>query len=234
MVPQRLLLWDIDHTLVWTGGAGERALVSAAKEVCLKSLDLDEIQYSGRTDRWIAQTIIEHFKQEATETKQEAFQEAYLSNLALELPNSPARVLDGVVEILDTVAADENTCQALLTGNLERGAELKLGHLNLWDYFRFGSFAEASQNRNELSVHALALAEKTLSTTFDLNKVFVIGDTPYDIECGKVIGAQTIAVATGTHSYELLAEHAPDHLFKSLADTAAFLKIVSDCPPKQG
>ncbi|MCH6258500.1 HAD hydrolase-like protein [Puniceicoccaceae bacterium K14] len=227
MIPETLVLWDIDRTLVWNGGAGERALVTAAEEICNEKLDLSKIPYSGRTDRWIAKAIIEFFGQEADQEKQIAFQNSYLDNLEKEMPNSNAYILGGVKEVLDTLAQDEKICQALLTGNLVRGAKLKLDQLGLWSYFDFGGFADASPNRNDLSAHALALAEERFNKKFDLERVFVIGDTPYDIECGKVIGAQAIAVATGCHSMEVLAEHKPHFLLESLQDTKRFLKIVS-------
>lgn len=226
MAPKTLLLWDIDQTLVWTGGAGERALVIAADEICRQKLNLAEIPYSGRTDRWIAKRILEHLQEDASDANQNKFQEAYLTNLEKELPHAPAYILPGVQQILDTIAKDASICQALLTGNLERGAKLKLTHLKLWDYFPFGGFADFSPNRNDLSAHALALAEKSLETTFDRDRVFVIGDTPYDVECGQAINAKTIAVGTGSHSMEALAASKPDFLLPSLENTEAFLKIV--------
>ena len=114
----------------------------------------------------------------------------------------------------------------LLTGNVERGARIKLGHHGLSHFFKFGAFADDSQWRNELGPVALRRARELHGVEFTPERVFVIGDTPHDIACGKVIGARTIAVATGQYSLEELNAHTPHAAFSDLSDTAAFLRTV--------
>ncbi|MBM3852765.1 MAG: hydrolase, partial [Verrucomicrobia bacterium] len=118
--------------------------------------------------------------------------------------------------------------QGLLTGNIRRGAEFKLTHYRVWHYFEFGAFADDSPRRNDLGPHALRRAGALHRHEFTPARTFIIGDTPHDIECGKVIGARTIAVATGRHPVAELARHAPDAVFPDFADTAALLRVIDD------
>ena len=116
--------------------------------------------------------------------------------------------------------------QGLLTGNLQRGAEVKLTHHKVWHYFEFGAYADDSTHRNDLGPHALRRAKEKHAVEFSPDRTFIIGDTPHDIECGKVIGARTIAVATGKYSEAELSSHEPTAVFGNFADTAAFLRVI--------
>jgi phosphoglycolate phosphatase len=133
------------------------------------------------------------------------------------LPRSQGRVLPGVLELLKRAKDQPDTTLGLLTGNLRRGAQLKLEHYQLWHYFAFGAFADDHHDRNELGAFALARAHESSGEKFLPAQVDVIGDTGHDIACGKAFGARTIAVATGSWSPEQLAEYAPDFLFHDLA-----------------
>jgi phosphoglycolate phosphatase-like HAD superfamily hydrolase len=137
------------------------------------------------------------------------------------------RILPGVAEIVAKVAEHSDIAQGLLTGNLRHGAEIKLGHLGLWKPFPFGAFADDSEDRNELGPHALRRASAYLGHNFDADCVFVIGDTPHDIACGKIIGARTVAVATGRYSVEQLRSHTPTAVLENFADTETFLSLLS-------
>jgi phosphoglycolate phosphatase-like HAD superfamily hydrolase len=222
-----LLLWDIDGTLIASGGAGMQALETGLRTGLGVNGSLADIDFAGRTDRWIARRIFEKFALPHTEENFARLVDGYIAALPAALANPRARVLPGVRDLLTAAAARPDIAQGLLTGNLRRGAQTKLGHHGLWDFFQFGGFADDSEHRNEISPHALRRAQEHLRVTFALSRVWVIGDTPHDIACGKVIGARTIAVATGSHSVEQLAAHAPDAVLPDLADTAAFWKIVS-------
>jgi phosphoglycolate phosphatase-like HAD superfamily hydrolase len=142
------------------------------------------------------------------------------------MPAGKARVLAGIKEALDAVHAHPEIHQALLTGNLKEGAKLKLSFLGLWDYFEFGAFADDSHVRDELGPFALARAKEKLGIVFPPQRVWIIGDTPHDIACGKAIGAKTIAVATGAFSVAELSALNPTHTFADLSDTRALLKVV--------
>jgi phosphoglycolate phosphatase-like HAD superfamily hydrolase len=137
-----------------------------------------------------------------------------------------ACVLPGVKPILDGAIARGTVGQGLLTGNLRQGAATKLGYHDLWDYFPFGAFADDSERRDELGPHALRRARERYGVDFPPGSVWVIGDTPHDIACARPIGANSLAVATGTHSAAELALHRPTALLENLGDSDAFWRIV--------
>ena len=222
-----LLLWDIDGTLIDSGGAGERALKVALRNEFGLVDDLRWLDYFGRTDLWIARTILAHHGLETSPPFTQRFLEGYLKAVADELKNPRARTLPGIERILKIVATHETCVQGLLTGNLERGARIKLGHFNLWDYFPFGAFADDSELRNDLGPHAVRRAAAHHAIEFAERNVWVIGDTPHDIECGKAIGARTLAVATGRHSAAQLAEHRPCAVLDDLSDVDGFWSLLA-------
>src|SRR6185369_11729882 len=209
-----------------SGGAGMFALQIGLRNGLGVDGSLDDIEFAGRTDRWIARRIFEKFALPHNEDNFTRLMDGYVAALPAALANPHARVLPGVREILATAAARDDLAQGLLTGNLRRGAQTKLGHHGLWDFFPFGGFGDDAELRNEISPHALRRAHEHAAVTFEPDRVWVIGDTPHDIECGRVIGARTLAVATGSHTCEQLAMHRPDAVLPDLADTAAFWKIV--------
>jgi phosphoglycolate phosphatase-like HAD superfamily hydrolase len=222
-----LLLWDIDGTLVHMDRAGERSLLLLIRE--LYGRDLGEhlpVALQGRTDTSIARDLLAYLGVAVTPEEERRFCDAYIALLPRTLPAGKARILAGIREALDAVHAHPDIHQALLTGNLREGARLKLSHLGIWHYFEFGAFADDSHIRDELGPFALARAKEKLGIEFPLERVYIIGDTPHDIACGKAIGAKTIAVATGSYSVEQLAALNPTHTFKDLSDTQALLKAV--------
>ncbi len=221
-----LLLWDIDGTLIASGGAGMQAMQIGLRNALGIEGTLDDINFAGRTDRWIVRQVFEKFSVPHTEENFTAYIESYIAALPAALANPRARVLPGVREILATADARDDVAQGLLTGNLRRGAQTKLGHHGLWEFFPFGGFADDGELRNDISPHALRRAHEHAKVTFAPERVWVIGDTPHDIECGRVIGARTLAVATGSHTREQLAAHRPDAVLADLADTAAFWNII--------
>jgi phosphoglycolate phosphatase-like HAD superfamily hydrolase len=221
-----LLLWDIDGTLIASGGAGMRALQTALKDAFGIEGSLDDIEFAGRTDRWIMRQVFAKFGLVATDENFANYFEAYVSALPAELANPAARVLPGVSALLTAVAAHPGAVQGLLTGNIRRGALAKLQHHGLWEYFAFGAFADDSELRNDLGPHALRRAATHAGIEFGSNRVWIIGDTPHDIACGKAIRARTIGVATGSHSVDALREHTPTAVVADLSDTAAMLRLL--------
>jgi phosphoglycolate phosphatase-like HAD superfamily hydrolase len=222
-----LLLWDIDGTLVNMDRAGERALLLAIKELYQRDLGVNlPIDLRGRTDTSIVRDLLAFLEIPGNPEEEKRMQRAYLTHMPKTLPAGQARVLAGIREALTAVAAHPELHQALLTGNLREGAKLKLSFLGLWDYFEFGAFADDSYDRDDLGPFALARAEAKLGLKFPPERVYVIGDTPHDVACGKAIGAQTIAVATGAFSVEELKAMNPTHVFKDLSDTRALLDTV--------
>jgi phosphoglycolate phosphatase-like HAD superfamily hydrolase len=222
-----LLLWDIDGTLVYMDRAGERSLLNVIRDLYQRDLgDHLPVDLRGRTDTSILRDLLAFLDVKVTPEEETRFRAAYLSLLPSTLPTVQPHIKPGIREALDAVHAHPEIHQALLTGNLREGARLKLTHLGLWDYFEFGAFADDSHIRDELGPFALARAKEKLGIEFPPERVFIIGDTPHDIACGKAIGAKTIAVATGAFSVEELAALNPTHTFADLSDTQALLKAV--------
>jgi phosphoglycolate phosphatase-like HAD superfamily hydrolase len=225
-----LLLWDIDGTLIDSGGAGIRALRAALKSVFNIDGSLDDIEFAGRTDRWIMRRILAKFGLPATEEIFARYFDAYIAALPGELAHPRARVLPGISALLDAAADEGDIVMGLLTGNIRRGAEVKLAHHGLWRYFPFGAFADDSEQRNELGPHALRRAREHAGEGISAERVWVIGDTPLDIACGRAIGAKTLAVATGHFPAGQLAAHQPSALLADFSDNAAFFRIIRQLP----
>jgi len=224
-----LLLWDIDGTIIKGHGAGVRAMERGFEQAFGRAdqkCDLGVVDWAGRTDKWITRAVLEHFGLPASEENVQHYLDAYMEALAAELANGPGELLPGVIELLDTLHAHPRVAQGLLTGNLRQGAQLKLGHYNAWHYFPFGAFADDSGIRNELGPHALRRAHEQHGVSFAPERCFIIGDTPHDIECARVIGARSIAVATGTYTLAELAAHRPTLSLAHLADAEVFLKTI--------
>ena len=220
---KKLVLFDIDGTLLTSGGAGERALRRGFRERFGIDDDLTTVEIAGRTDSGIARRMLAAHGLEETPENLTAFFDAYLHFLAAELPASPGRLLPGIVPLLDALKARADIVLALLTGNLERGAELKLTQYGVWHYFEFGAYADDHHDRDQLGHFARARAAKRHGIEFPPERIFVLGDTPHDITCARAIGAKAIAIATGKFSRAELGAHAPHFLFDDLADVGAVL-----------
>jgi phosphoglycolate phosphatase len=215
---KRLLLFDIDGTLIHSGGAGVHALKSAFRERFGIDDDLRGIEIAGMTDSGIVTSILNKHNIPAKTENVSAFLDSYVHFLSLELPRREGKLLPGVLELLEKLKSRPHLVLALLTGNVSRGAQLKLEHYGVWHFFEFGAFADDHHDRNRLGSFARARAREKHGREFSAPQIDVIGDTPRDIACGKAIGARTIAVATGTWSREQLAKHQPDFLIDDLSD----------------
>jgi len=221
-----LILWDIDGTLLHSGGAGMKALEAALQGVFGVAGSLAGIDFAGRTDPWIIRQIFGRFGIEHTPETFSRYVDGYISLLPGVLGQSRARVLPGVAEILGQAAVHPGVVQGLLTGNLRRGAEAKLGFHGLWDYFPIGAFADDSEVRNELGPHALQRARGHWGLDFPAERVWIVGDTPHDIACARAFGARALAVATGSSTVPELAAHNPDAVLGTLSDPRAFWDAV--------
>lgn len=220
-----LLLWDIDGTLIESGGAGRRALETALQTVFAIERSLADVDFAGRTDAWIMREVFRTAGLPATPENLQRYFSGYADALPQELANPQARVLPGVREILRAAAKHGAIAQGILTGNMRRSAEIKLAHHGLWEHFSFGAFGDDSELRNELGPHALRRAVDHHGVEFPSDNVWIIGDTPHDIACGKVIGARTLAVGTGGASLEALRSHAPTAVVKDLSATSELLRL---------
>ena len=170
------------------------------------------------TDSGIVSRILSKHKIPTTHENIAAFLDTYVHFLSLELPRRSGHLLPGVLQLLEKLKSRRHLVLALLTGNVSRGAQLKLEHYGVWHFFEFGAFADDSHDRNELGQFARTRAQEKHGYEFGPAQIDVIGDTPRDIACGKAFGARTIAIATGSWPRDKLSAHKPDFLFDDLAN----------------
>ncbi len=222
-----LILWDIDGTILHSTGAGMKALNRAMENVFGISGSFSGIEFAGRTDPMIIRQIFARFGIEHSRENVSSYVDGYVAALPDSLAANNARILPGIEEILAHAAAHPGIAQGLLTGNLRRGAQIKLGYHGLWDYFPVGAFADDSELRDELGPHALRRAAAHWGVTFPMERVWIVGDTPHDVSCARAIGARVLAVATGNSAASTLASHGPDAVLESLADPVAFWRAIA-------
>jgi phosphoglycolate phosphatase len=225
-MPNILILWDIDGTILQSGKAGMKALQAALQEVFGVSGSFEGIEFAGRTDPWIIRQIFSRFGIENSRENVASYVEGYVASLPGVLEKSGTRILPGVAEILRHADRHPDVAQGLLTGNLRRGAQAKLGFHGLWEYFPIGAFSDDSEVRNELGPHALQRARGHWGHEFTSDRTWVVGDTPHDISCARAFGAQAIAVATGSMRASELAAFNPDTVLEDLGDQDAFWRAI--------
>jgi phosphoglycolate phosphatase-like HAD superfamily hydrolase len=221
-----LILWDIDGTILHSTGAGMRALQLALGDVFGVTGSFEGIDFAGRTDPLIIRQIFSRYGIEASRENFTRYIEGYIAVLPGVLGQSDSRILPGAGELIRQAAGHPHVSQGLLTGNLRRGAETKLGFHGLWGYFPIGAFADDSEVRNELGPFALKRARSHWGLDFPGESVWIVGDTPHDVACARAFGGRALAVATGKSPASALAEHNPDAVLESLADTQAFWRVI--------
>ena len=225
-IDRRVFLFDIDGTLITSGGAGEAALKDAMRSRFDVEEDLDGIILAGATDARIARELLEKHSIAVSAENVAALLDTYLGHLNERIGRHDGKLLPGIVPLLKVLSERSDAVLALLTGNVIRGAEIKLTHYGVWDFFEFGAFADDHHDRNELGKFARARALERHGEEFPPSRIYVIGDTPKDIECGRAIGARTVAIATGHYSSDQLRDHAPDFLFEDLSDTGRVVALL--------
>lgn len=231
--PRRLFLFDIDGTLLQSGGAGEKALRLGIRDRFGLEEDLAGIEIAGRTDSGIARQFLAKHGLPASAENLEGFFEAYLNRLGQLLPHSSGRLLPGIRPLLEALHGQPDAALGLLTGNLARGAELKLTQYGIWHFFPFGAYADDHHDRNQLGHFARRRAFQHHGVDFQPQAIFVLGDTPHDITCARAIGARAVAIATGRYSRHELARCAPDLLFDDLSDLEGVLGALMDGPGRR-
>ena len=220
-----LILFDIDGTLVLTGGAGARAMVRAFTDVCGFFNGLGSLSMAGRTDAWIIAEMFQAHGLEPTPARQSAVHDVYFRYLAEEIlePGPGKGILPGVRHLLDTLASQDDAYLALLTGNFRRGAQIKLEHFDLWRYFSTGAFGDEARDRNSLLWTALSTVKEASGFTVRPADVVIIGDTPLDIAVAVAGGARSVGVATGSYDVDTLLASGADAAFPDLDDTERVL-----------
>lgn len=230
----QIVLFDIDGTLILTGGAGQRAFAQTfADEFGVPAITA-MVTFAGRSDRAISRDLMLAHDIEPSEANWLRFRECYLARLPGALRSGRGRVLPGVVPLLDRLA-DCRVHLGLLTGNVQHGAQQKLAHYQLWDRFAFGGYGDDHLDRNDIAAAALASARKQIQANGNSSSasdtVIVIGDTEHDIRCARAIGALAVAVATGLTSAKALAEEKPDLLLENLEQSDELLDWIGPHTP---
>jgi phosphoglycolate phosphatase len=225
---KRLILFDIDGTLLHTHGAPRRAFHRALLEVYGTAGPIDSLEFDGKTDPQIARELLTHAGLETAEIDRglDRLFDAYLRELDLEfaLPEHRTTVLPGVADLLmalESRAAD--ALVGLLTGNILEGARRKLESCGLADRFAFGAYGSDSEHRPELPAIALERARALTGRSFSGRHTVIIGDTPHDITCGRALGVRAAGVCTGRHDRAALAAAGADIVLGDLSDTGAVI-----------
>jgi phosphoglycolate phosphatase-like HAD superfamily hydrolase len=215
-------LFDIDGTLLASGGAGKAAIETALAEEFAVEVKV-RVPYSGRTDRAIIRDLFCHHGVEDNPANLQKLLDGYLRRLPACLAGHQGKVLPGIAILLEHLAKDKSVRVGLLTGNVRAGAWAKLGHFGLYHYFAFGGYGDHHFDRDDVAREALREVHRHLNGSVAPERIWVIGDTPLDIRCARTIGARVAAVATGWHSLAELEVEKPDLLFADLADPRPLL-----------
>lgn len=225
-----LVLFDIDGTLLLTTGAGRRAITATLADRLGRHDAWQSIPFDGKTDPQIVRELLEAAGDPATdEASVTAVCERYVALLEEELDRVPGatQLLPGVADLLDRLEAEPDVILGLLTGNVARGAGLKLRSGGLDPArFKVGAFGSDSSRRSDLPAIAAARAAPLFGRVPAGESVVIVGDTPADVTCGQAIGARAVAVATGSYSVSSLREAGAHAAFEDLSDTVAVLEAL--------
>lgn len=231
--PSRLILFDIDGTLLTAGGAPRRAFRRALIEHFGTNGDEASTDFSGKTDPQIVYEIMRRagFDDDRIEARIADLFEDYLEGLRRELPRDAThRLHSGAAEIVEILAADPRVLLGLVTGNVEQGARLKLERFGLWRRFRVGAFGSDDRDRDRLPQIAIDRARRLTGYPFTGADAVVIGDSPADIRCAHAVGAIAVAVASGLPGRAELADAGPDLLLDSLEEWPELLAAIGLSP----
>jgi phosphoglycolate phosphatase-like HAD superfamily hydrolase len=230
---QKTLLFDVDGTLIRTGGAGRRAMDLAFAELFGIENGLDGVEMAGRIDAAILRAaLVRHgLSVSAFDDQVCRFRDAYCRHLAVSLNETKGTVLPGVRELLTALEGKPGVRLALATGNFRSGAKTKLSHYGLWAFFAGGAFGDDCEERHELVARAIRIMRD--GSRPERDTVYVIGDTVHDIRAAKANRAVAVAVATGGTAAEELLDGAPDLFFSDLSDWQGVLAALDSFIPKE-
>lgn len=226
----KLLLFDIDGTLLLSGGAGLRALNQAFLELLGTANAFDGIPVAGRTDPLLLNDATARIGVLLDKTQRRRFHDRYCDLLEHEIlqPGPRKGLMPGVEELLNHVHHQPELCVGLLTGNFARAARIKLEYFGLWPFFVCGAYGDDAAQRDELVPVAVARARTAGAIVCSPAQVVVIGDTPLDIRCATAAGARSIAVATGLFDVQTLERKGATAVLPDLTDWKAFLAILDE------
>ena len=213
----KLVLFDIDGTLVHTGGAGIKAFAKVfASEFGIPN-GTEKIKFAGRTDVALVREFFSTHNIEPTGERFALFFERYVFWLDHILAHSQTEACPGVFDVIRALQAlPHPPTLGLLTGNIRLGAEIKLRHFDLWRHFVTGAFADDHEDRDQIAHVAHRRGSGVFGRELRGEEIVVIGDTPLDVKCGRAIGAHVLAVATGGATLDELIRHKPDWAVRDL------------------
>jgi phosphoglycolate phosphatase-like HAD superfamily hydrolase len=214
---KKLVLFDIDGTLIDPGGAGRKSLGHTFGELFDIRDAFGRIKMAGKTDIQIIKEGLTAHGLSSDDHNLPSILSVYLKHLRAEILNKEKYINPGVVELLNTLKAMDGYWLGLLTGNIEPGARIKLGAFDLNAYFSVGAFGDDDENRNHLLPIAIEKFRKMTDIRINSHDCIVIGDTPSDVLCAKPYGAVSIAVSTGPYSYDALLETEANYVLKDLS-----------------
>ena len=223
----KFILFDIDGTLLDSGGAGTRSLNLAFEEIFAVKDAFRSISMAGKTDLQILREGFVLHNIDCSNGYIPEFFRSYTRHLRENIGNSSGHIKPGIREALRELQAQKGCVLGLLTGNIEAGARIKLDCFGLNSYFNVGAFGNDDEDRDRLLPVAVDKLYKQNSMQVSFSDCVVIGDTPRDVSCSKPYGAFSVAVATGPYSAGTLIEAGADVVFKDLSDTAAFMSVIS-------
>jgi len=223
----KLILFDIDGTLISAGGAGTRSLNKAFEEILGIKDAFKNFEMAGKTDVQIIKEGLMFAGIEPSMSLVNEIIESYLNNLKVEINNNSKHLKPGVKEFIEFIYYELNYPLGLLTGNLEKGARIKLEPFGLNLFFPVGAFGSDHEDRNQLLPIAIDRFSKKFKYSIDFHQCIVIGDTPRDVACAKPYGAKVIAVATGPYSVKDLQTTDADIVVESLSETTKILTLLS-------
>lgn len=221
----KLVLFDIDGTLIGSGGAGRRALELAFRDVLHLETSLAGIPMAGRTDIQIIKDSLAKHSRSSGDGLISSILDSYLGHLQTEV--ELAHLKPGVNELLKRLALMSGIGMGLLTGNVKEGAMIKLAPFDLWRYFSFGAFGSDSEDRDMLLPVAVRRFRELTGKEVDYCSCVVMGDTPWDVRAARPYGALTVAVASGPYSIRQLKEARADLVMNDLTDREFFLDNIS-------
>ena len=221
------ILFDIDGTLIQTGGAGFAAIRQACQSLFGEPVSVPKVPVHGRTDQGILTDVFASLERDYAQHR-DAFHEHYWARLPEALGQRQGQVLPGVLPLLETLHSRQDVALGLLTGNGQRAAEIKLDHFGLSDFFGFGGFGDHHADRSDVAKLAREAAAHHLGDAFREDRLWVVGDTVADIRCARAIDARVVAVETGGAGSETLRQSQPDAQVATLAEQATFLRHVCD------
>jgi phosphoglycolate phosphatase-like HAD superfamily hydrolase len=224
----RLVLFDIDGTLLTTNGIAKHTFAEALEAVLGKPTIAREHDFAGKTDQQIYREIMQQsgFDDETTDARMHEVLDTFLDLLEQRLTPDTVTALPGVHALLEALAGETTVTLGLLTGSMIRGARIKLVPAGLEKYFSFGAFGSDGLHRHELPSIAVERAYNRTGYVFREKEIIIIGDTPNDIHCGSHLNVRTIAVASGGATRDKLAKHDPDFLFDSLENTDEVVEAI--------